>query len=84
MSRPGSAPPGGPDGPGPLDGFAAIAEALEEPAGRATFARGAILGAMVGAAIVGSVLRFRRERRSSAARRQAGRSEGAEGSGGRT
>lgn len=54
-----------PDGSGLLEGFAAIAEALEEPAGRASFARGAMLGALVGAAIVGSVLRFRRERRSA-------------------
>ena len=41
----------------------AIADALDEPAGRARFMRGLTLGALVGAAVVGSILRARREAR---------------------
>ncbi len=40
--------------------FEAIADALDEPAGRARFMRGLTLGALVGAAVVGSILRARR------------------------
>jgi hypothetical protein len=49
--------------------FESIAHALEEPAGRATFARGLVLGAIAGAALAGSILRARaaRRRRSAAA-----------------
>jgi hypothetical protein len=46
--------------PGPFD---VIAEALDEPAGRTRFMRGLMLGALVGAAVVGSVLRARQARR---------------------
>lgn len=46
--------------PSPFD---VIAEALDEPAGRARFMRGLMLGALVGAAVVGSVLRARQVRR---------------------
>lgn len=46
--------------PSPFD---VIAEALDEPGGRATFMRGLMLGAIVGAAVVGSVLRARQARR---------------------
>ncbi len=57
----------GPLGRRPAAPFETIAEALEEPAGRAAFARGLMLGALVGAAVVGSVLRARAARRESRA-----------------
>jgi hypothetical protein len=43
--------------------FEAIADALDEPAGRVTFARGLMVGTLVGAAVVGSLLRARQARR---------------------
>ena len=44
--------------------FATIAEALDEPAGRVTFMRGLMFGTLVGAAVVGSLLRARQARRA--------------------
>jgi hypothetical protein len=48
--------------------FEAIAEALDEPAGRVTFIRGLMVGTLVGAAVVGSLLRARQARRPPPAR----------------
>ncbi|HYM83561.1 MAG TPA: hypothetical protein VEY67_05380 [Candidatus Dormibacteraeota bacterium] len=47
--------------------FETIADALEEPAGRARFMRGLVLGSLVGAAIVGSLVRARHGRKRPAA-----------------
>jgi hypothetical protein len=44
--------------------FRVIAEALDDPAGRAKFTRGLMLGSLVGAALAGSVLRARRAARA--------------------
>jgi hypothetical protein len=41
----------------------AIAEALEEPEGRATFFRGLTFGVLAGAALVGAVVQLRRSTR---------------------
>jgi hypothetical protein len=43
--------------------FEIVADALEDPAGRAVFVRGLMLGALAGAAVVGTVLRARTARR---------------------
>jgi hypothetical protein len=46
--------------------FEVVAEALEDPAGRATFVRGLMFGALAGAAVVGTLLRARAARRRRA------------------
>ncbi len=56
----------GPQAETPLESLESIVDALDEPAGRATFLRGLVLGALVGAAIAGSVVRARRSMRHPA------------------
>jgi hypothetical protein len=62
MTDPTRATPGD-DRSEPLAALAAIAEALEQPAGRITFIRGLTVGALAGAALVGAVFQLRRSTR---------------------
>jgi hypothetical protein len=48
---------------GPISDLSAIAEALDAPEGRARFLRGASMGVLAGAALVGALFQLRRSRR---------------------
>jgi hypothetical protein len=62
MTRPIRPTVGGPTR-GPISDLSTIAEALEAPEGRARFLRGASMGVLAGAALVGALFQLRRTRR---------------------